>query len=227
MTLLSEIYDISNIKGNLRGKAKSGLVRPTVNQFFTSADWQAVEGDINANDDFNTEILNTKRWLSTGSVSPTFNNGRVGGTATLGNSFIVRHLGEIVGDCYITIGTNVFINSTGYYGGIELWDITNSTRIAAIFRNNNGVWTSINNNIYYASTSLNSPYFRIRRVGNMVYTDVASDGVSWGTDFYSHTASTNNAYVRLLIGVNQPTSYTVWFDNLNFVNTVFSNKFKI
>lgn len=39
MTLLSEIYDISNIKGNLRGKAKSGLIRPTVNQFFTSADW--------------------------------------------------------------------------------------------------------------------------------------------------------------------------------------------
>lgn len=39
MTLLSTIYDIKN-RPILRGQAKSGWVRPTVKQFFTSEDWE-------------------------------------------------------------------------------------------------------------------------------------------------------------------------------------------
>lgn len=45
MTLLSSIYDISS-RGNIRGKAKAGFIRPTTKQFFTSENWQILPASI-------------------------------------------------------------------------------------------------------------------------------------------------------------------------------------
>lgn len=41
--LITELYNLSSVKGNLRGEAYAGYVRPTVSQFFTSKDFTKVE----------------------------------------------------------------------------------------------------------------------------------------------------------------------------------------
>lgn len=38
----STLYDISSVKGNIRGKAAEGFIRPTIKQFFTSADYEEI-----------------------------------------------------------------------------------------------------------------------------------------------------------------------------------------
>jgi hypothetical protein len=40
---LRNLYNISSTKGSLRGKAKSGFVRPTISQFFTSKNFENIE----------------------------------------------------------------------------------------------------------------------------------------------------------------------------------------
>lgn len=39
----STLYNMSSSKGNLRGKAKEGFIRPTIGQFFTSMDFEEIE----------------------------------------------------------------------------------------------------------------------------------------------------------------------------------------
>lgn len=43
--LLSAYYGLSSVKGNIRGKAKNGFIRPTLRQFFTSADFEEIESN--------------------------------------------------------------------------------------------------------------------------------------------------------------------------------------
>jgi len=40
---MTELFNISSVKGNLRGKASEGFIRPTIKQFFTSADFEEIE----------------------------------------------------------------------------------------------------------------------------------------------------------------------------------------
>jgi len=64
MTLLSEIYDVTSTKREFRGKAKEGLIRPTITQFFTcNRPFYEVESYVDPSDDFDSTTLNTRRWL--------------------------------------------------------------------------------------------------------------------------------------------------------------------
>lgn len=42
-TNIRSLYNISSVKGNLRGKAALGYIRPTIKQLFTSEDWSAIQ----------------------------------------------------------------------------------------------------------------------------------------------------------------------------------------
>lgn len=42
LPLLSDVYEISHVKNNLRGKASQGFIRPTIKQFFTSANFEEI-----------------------------------------------------------------------------------------------------------------------------------------------------------------------------------------
>lgn len=44
---ISGLFNLSNLKGNLRGKAAEGFIRPTIKQFFTSSDFGNVLKPIN------------------------------------------------------------------------------------------------------------------------------------------------------------------------------------
>lgn len=221
----SEIYHVGS-RGNLRGKAKAGWIRPTVTQFFTSKDWFPISSRINANDNFNTGELNTDRWLDSGGTPVTFNNGRVGGTATMDHSVILKHLAELTGDFEVTVHMDISINSTGYYAGPYVGPVEGTTYIAAIFRNNNGLWSRIGSSINYGGITPSSMYFKIKRIGSTGYTYYSMTGTDWSL-YHTATLSTEDVYVRLMIGVNQTTSYTVWFDDFTFVSANFTNKFKI
>ena len=39
---IRSLYDISSVKGNLRGRAKAGFIRPTLKQFFTSENFEEI-----------------------------------------------------------------------------------------------------------------------------------------------------------------------------------------
>lgn len=117
---ISSIYSIGH-RGNLRGKAKQGWVRPTIKQFFTSADWE--------------EVFNGYR-----AKSVVFDiNSRYGGT-----NYGIRTIGfynkenqiELV-DNYTAYQSSTF-NSSSYLASFVF--NSNSTKIGQAY--NNG-WASV------------------------------------------------------------------------------------
>lgn len=119
-TLISSIYSVGH-RGNLRGKAKQGWIRPTIKQFFTSADWE--------------EVFNGYR-----AKSVVFDiNSRYGGT-----NYGIRTIGfynkenqiELV-DNYTAYQSSTF-NSSSYLASFVF--NSNSTKIGQAY--NNG-WASV------------------------------------------------------------------------------------
>lgn len=96
---VSSIYGLSSVKGNIRGKAKQGFVRPTVKQFFTSKDFEEVE----------------KGWT---------NKELMDSSAVIGNAYVVSDVNAVwqihrPGFCIFRLGVP-FPNDTGnYYFEVE------------------------------------------------------------------------------------------------------------
>lgn len=55
---MTSLYDLSTTKGNLRGKAKEGYIRPTIKQFFTSADYEEIVANYELNFNSPNVVLN-------------------------------------------------------------------------------------------------------------------------------------------------------------------------
>lgn len=103
---ISGLYSIvSSNKGNLRGKAAEGYIRPTLKQFFTSTDFEEVESAITITSD---DFSNLDYWkLATTNGHTKLDNDEVALRVNTGyTSHMLHHDGVLEGDFDFTIDYN-------------------------------------------------------------------------------------------------------------------------
>ena len=161
--LITELYNMSSVKGNLRGKALEGFIRPTIKQFFTSENFEEIiasyELSGKSSEQFDSSITGSPEIVTLSSTKICISYSKAGSYYCI--------VGSIDEDAVIAFGTPVLFTTAAMEKSIVAM---NDTQVIVCYRYNvppfyarTRVGTISGNSISFAdeqtytSTSSNKP----------------------------------------------------------------------